>query len=194
MNTTPHPSDPGAGAAPHRIILKYEEVKDYQHVPSYSDSKRLAHFADWMAARFPSVVMPYNIAFRAIFACARTPARDSQESRKIRQLIARAKRHLLTEYNRSIISTPGVGFRATESDEIALRVTVQQSGRRVVSAIRQHERERAIVNLAKVPKTVENMPYIQHFKDGTNLLAKTAADPKLLAAFVYEAPAARKAK
>ena len=50
-----------------------------------------------------------------------------------------------------------------------------------------HQKGHELITINKVPRTAANLPYIDHYKKNTHLLAQ-AFEPKMLAAFVYEVP------
>jgi hypothetical protein len=179
------------GKPVHREVKKFDELKAYQHVPDMCDSRRLAHFADWAAKELPGIFIPYNIAYRAIFACARTPAPDSVETKKIRGIMARANKVLKVSYRRSLITERGVGFRAAEDDQTMLKISYQQEGHRTQTQIKRFQELHDIIKINNVPKTAENLPFIDHYKNGAHLLTRVF-EPKLLAAFAYEAPSEKK--
>lgn len=129
-----------------KSILKY----NYSVDPDQSIARRLAAFLHWAANTVPARAIPLQHAAKIVLIMPRVTGPDSREVQSIKSAIPRARKILLEEYKRGLVSVSGMGIRATIDDDDLVQEQVEKDSRRVVSAHEALSRSSAAVKMNKI--------------------------------------------
>jgi hypothetical protein len=131
----------------------------YRHDPKMLKPYRIAHALDWAAIHHKAEPMPYNLLLKAIEGYdGRTPSLKSKEVESMRNSMHRAREILRVQYNRGLVTVPGIGVRATVDDLDEAHNDVKPQLRRYVLAGESLKKKADMVNINKIPNTKENQP------------------------------------
>lgn len=131
-----------------------KQVDGYVKDDAMSRTKRVAHFLDWAAVNKPGEFMPYNVIVKAIMGYTYMPRLDGDEVRQIKNATSGGVRSsLIGEYNRELVTLPGVGIRATTSDADRLEYVAPRKAQRLATARRNFMLTANAINLRNVPNT-----------------------------------------
>lgn len=79
-------------------------------------TERAAECLSQLAEQNPGGFIAYNLLYKAVIGQKVTPKLKSQEVEGLRKKMHRIKQILREQYNRELVSAPGVGVRATTGD------------------------------------------------------------------------------
>jgi hypothetical protein len=137
------------------VLAEVDVTSGYKRNEKLYLPERTADYLDWAAKRFPKVFIPYNVVVKGIEGYQKPPRSNSDEVMRMRRCVSKVRSILLDKYNRSTVSQPGFGIRATIDDEDMLKECVTRSAVRAQSAISGLVRISDKVNIAKVPDCPE---------------------------------------
>ena len=111
---------------------------------------RLASFLNWAAEELPGRAIPYQQVAKIVLVKPRMPTADGPEVRQIKSASGRARRILLTQYKRGLVSIPGMGIRATVDADDTVVNQVESDARRTAAAVEALERSTAAVTSSEI--------------------------------------------
>lgn len=157
----------------HRDLLTAIKQRDY--IPNIEDSlpQRGAHFLNWAATNHPKEYVPYNFLVRAVMGYKRTPRMDAEEVTRYRGKMSRIRRILQDEHGRELTSSPGIGVRATDSDDDILRTELKRKMQRFKNAKAALEKTSSLINTARLTAS----PDKDWFQGDVSSLLKTLQSP-----------------
>lgn len=112
---------------------------------SVSVPRRIADFLNWAAMDMPLRIIHYNV-LAAFVLQVPSVSENSGQYKSVQSAIKRAKKMLMDDYSRGIVSQPGTGIRATiDSDDLA-RHQFANDRKRVVNSVRSMDRTNSLIN------------------------------------------------
>ncbi len=122
-------------------------------------TQRIANFLDWAIKNGGArEVIAYNDLFRAVIGGKR-PRMTSPEIKTLRHKMGRVRQILREDYERDLISVPGVGVRASVDSEDLVRNALPPRARAARSANSSLTRTVGLVDQKTLPHTAEFAPY-----------------------------------
>jgi hypothetical protein len=123
---------------------------------------KIAQMLDWAAIQAPGTIVTYPQIAKVIMSLGRMPRQDAKEVDMVRSRVSSARQKLIEEYERDLVSEPGIGCRATFSDADAISNCVTKRTRRLllaknrlVESINILSQEGMIAAKSDIPQLVE---------------------------------------
>jgi hypothetical protein len=154
---------------------------DHKYKAEHSNLRRAADALHWLAKHYPGRFVAWNVLYRVIVGCARTPLIDSLEATKLRRSASGIRKYLLREYKAHLLSVTVLGVRATFDDEDALRKALPPVVGRLNSARVAVEKVAEAIDVSAVPKVPQNAPYLSLLRDVKSITSYAERYPSLAA-------------
>lgn len=120
-----------------------------------TQSHRAAQYLDWAAKNYPGQYTPYNLMLQAIMGYGRTPRLKNAEVERLRNALGRIRAILLDQYDRDLVSQPGLGPRATVDDADKLKMVLPKKAARLASARVQFVTTANSIDPSHIPNSPE---------------------------------------
>lgn len=142
-----------------RLPAKVTDFDGYDFPHEMSNPRRAAHALAWLAKKKPGAYVAWNILYRVVVGCARTPLVTSVEVRQLRRASGSVRKILFDTYKLNMVVSRDLGARATYDE-------LDKSKNALVPALKKqaniNQRVSDIIDnidVAKIPKTAEAAPF-----------------------------------
>lgn len=152
----------------------------YSFKMEHSNPMRGAEALHWLAEHHQGRFVAWNVLYRAVVGCSRTPTANSQEALKLRNSAKSIRKHLFAIYKEHLLSVSGVGVRATFDQVDTLKRALPPSVRRFNSARDSMEMVADSIDTSKIPKTPENAAHLALLKDVKQITSFAERYPMLV--------------
>lgn len=126
--------------------------------------QKVAHFLDWAASNTPAEIYDYPDILKSALNQPRRLSESSREVELIRSAMGRVRKLLKAQYSRGLVIVRGVGVRATNSDMDVAQNCVTVKARAVSAATARLAAEAELVDVSKLPNTVEGKAWASYMK------------------------------
>ena len=131
-------------------MKKALNFKNFKIKKDESIARRLSKLLDWAATEMPGRSISYQEAAKIVLMLQRIPVADGRDVDCIKSAKTNARKILLSECKRGIVSVEGVGMRATTDDDDLVENQVELDARRVINATEALDRSAGAVKSSKI--------------------------------------------
>lgn len=139
---------------------------------------RIAAFLAWWVQKLPGDFASYNEIVKAIEGYDHLPQYKGREALAVRKLMQAARYHLRKHHSRDLLTSRGLGARATIDDADMIRNVSTVQAMAVERSVRKLAETDAMVDVNHVPDTPENAPLKRWYKTSVRGILKQIANPE----------------
>lgn len=142
-----------------------------------SMAERGAHALHWAAQRFPKQYVPYTLLAKVMLNLPHMPRAANPDVVTTAGRVTSIREKLIKNFGCSAVVMPKVGVRATVDSEDVLKTDMVSKSKRLASARRGYVASAKLVDVAEVPKTEDNKPWIGWYQQGVKqVLGQISSD------------------
>lgn len=107
---------------------------DFTPEDGVSVALKIAQMLDWAAMKAPGTIVTYPQIAKVILSLGRLPRQDAREVEMVRSRVSSARQKLISDFERDLVTEPGIGCRATFSDADTIANCITKRTRRLLLA------------------------------------------------------------